>query len=821
MIQGLRHGLKKFWSQAFSGDLLILSLSIVLAVTSLSSVSFLGDRLQNSLKLQASSILGADLVLRSASKLDSQYIDLGQINELQTAKTITFLSMVIAKDDNLLTSIKTTSDAYPLRGELIITDFNGDSIEHGGSPPVGSVWIEPAIAETLQISQFNEVSIGNKVFQVEGIIQDFPDRNSSFVGFYPIAIANINDVQDMGVIQTGSRVVYRYLFSGSKRNLSNFIEDLGDIPAEIRLQEAGNVGDNLGESIDSSVTFFNLASLFTIIIAVISAMMAVRRYADRNLLQTSLMKVFGASKAFILGHQVMQLALIIILATLIGLSCGYILQALIVSTLQGILNSDLPPPSFKPVLLGFLTSTFVVFATTAPYVNILSNTEPIRILRNDFTIQLGNNLIIYLVAFSAMFVFLGILFQDIKLILYIAAALIVVTVALYIVGRALIYCLGLLRFSFGIGWKIGLKNIIHRGNESVLQIIIFGLSLLFLIVLAETRTDLIDSWSESLDEDTPNYFLFNIQEYDAPKVSSFFESKADISLTFTPLIRGRLLSAKRSGSDKVSSENLMEREANLTWQKFIPDSNKITQGQWWDSNSVTPEVSIDQEIAESMNLKIGDELFFSAGGSDFSAQVTSFREIKWESFSPNFFFILSPPAGKNLPNSYITSIKIPDNSNLMNVFTQSFPTITSVDLGAVILQIKNTVASASLAVQYIFLLTLFAGILALVASIFSNRDQRTKETAIMHAIGANRFIIFQSAAVEFFILGILSGLTAIFFSTILSSIIFSQFLDLAYSPNFLILGFSFIAGVVFIFMGGILSIRKTIYTSPVITLREP
>ena len=248
MIQGLRHGLKKFWSQAFSGDLLILSLSIVLAVTSLSSVSFLGDRLQNSLKLQASSILGADLVLRSASKLDSQYIDLGQINELETAKTITFLSMVIAKDDNLLTSIKTTSDSYPLRGKLIITDFNGDSIEHGGSPPVGSVWIEPAIAETLQISQFNEVSIGNQVFQVEGIIQDFPDRNSSFIGFYPIAIANINDVQDMGVIQTGSRVVYRYLFSGSKRNLSNFIEDLGDIPAEIRLQEAGNVGDNLGAS---------------------------------------------------------------------------------------------------------------------------------------------------------------------------------------------------------------------------------------------------------------------------------------------------------------------------------------------------------------------------------------------------------------------------------------------------------------------------------------------------------------------------------------------------------------------------------------------
>ena len=158
--------------------------------------------------------------------------------------------------------------------------------------------------------------------------------------------------------------------------------------------------------------------------------------------------------------------------------------------------------------------------------------------------------------------------------------------------------------------------------------------------------------------------------------------------------------------------------------------------------------------------------------------------------------------------------------NIMKKFTQQFPTISSVDLGAIILQIRNTISSASLAVQYIFLLTLIAGILALVASIFSNRDQREKETAIMHAIGANRFLIFQSAAIEFLILGFLSGVTAIIFATILSSIIFSQFLDFIYSPNLLILSLSFLLGVIFIFLSGILSIKKTIYTPAVITLRD-
>ena len=819
MSRGLVYGLKKFWSEIFSGDLLILFFSIVLAVTSISSVGFLGDRLKSSMQMQASSILGADLVLRSATEIDSKYLNLASSLDLKSAETATFLSMIITDEDNLLTSIKAVTPSYPLRGKLTVVNFDDSPIQHSGSPPQGSIWIEKKVSESLELNQSDNIIIGNKNFIVEGIIQDYPDRNSSFVGFYPVAIVNINDVDAMGVIQTGSRVVYRQLFSGTQKNLDRFVESLDTLPPNIRLQNAIDVGDNLGEDIANSTTFFNLASLFTIIISVIAAMMAVRRYASRNLLHTSLMKVFGASKTFILGHQITQLFLLIITASSFGLIFGYALQHLLISTLQGIINADLPPPSFRPVILGLITATFVVFETAAPYIKILSDTEPIRILRNDFTIKLSSNFIIYLVAFFSMFGFLGILFQDLKLILYIVITLVVVTFALYSIGRLLLYALSFMQFSNGTGWKLGLKNLVQRGNESILQVIIFGLSLLFLVVLAETRTDLVDSWSETLDEDTPNYFLFNIQEYNLKPISNYFEDQAQITPDFTPLIRGRLLSAKRPGSD-VNFDNLMDREANLTWQNLLPVSNKLVAGKWWTEGDEVKEVSVDQEIAASMDLEIGDELTFSAGGKTFSVSVTSFREIEWQSFSPNFFFILSPAAGKELPNSYITSIKVKDSNKLMNNFVATFPTITSVNLEAIINQAKNSISSASLAVQYIFLLTLIAGVLALIASIYANKDQRTKEAAIMHAIGASRAMIFKSAASEFFILGILSATTAVIFSTLLSSVIFYQFLDLIYSPNILILGLSFLLAITFIFVAGVLSIRKSIYASPMITLRD-
>ena len=820
MIRGLLYGLKKFWSEVFSGDLLILFLSIVLAVTSISSVGFLGDRLKSSMQMQASSILGADLVLRSASKIDSKYLDLAAANDLDSAEMSTFLSMVITEDDNLLTSIKAVTASYPLRGELKIVNSQGTKIKHFGSPEPGNIWIERKVLESLELMELDKISIGNKNFIVKGIIEDYPDRNSSFVGFYPVAIVNINDVDAMGVIQTGSRVVYRNLFSGSQDNLERFEKSLEGMPANIRVQNALDVGDNLGEDIANSTTFFNLASLFTIIISVIASMMAVRRYASRNLLHTSLMKVFGASKLFILGHQIMQLTLVAIFASSLGLIFGYGLQHLLLSTLQGIINADLPPPSSRPVILGFITAAFVIFATASPYIKILSETEPIRILRNDFNIKLSSNLMIYLVAFFTMFGFLGALFQDIKLIIYIVISLILVTFFLYLIGRLLIYGLSRVKFSYGTGWKLGLKNIVQRGNDSILQVIIFGLSLLFLVVLAETRTDLVDSWTETLDEDTPNYFLFNIQQYNLDPISNYFKNQGNVVPDFTPLIRGRLLSAARPGSEDINFDNLMEREANLTWQNQLPLSNSLVEGEWWTNGNEVAEVSIDREIAESMNLKIGDELTFSAGGKTFSVTVSSFREIEWQSFSPNFFFILSPAAGRELPNSYITSIKLENSQKFMNNFTNRFPTITSVNLEAIIEQGKSSLASASLAVQYIFFLTFIAGILALIASVYSNRDQRTKETAIMHAIGASRALIFKSAASEFLILGLLSATTAIIFSIALSSVIFIQFLDLIYSPNLLILGLSYLFGIGFIFIAGVISIRKSIYASPMITLRD-
>ena len=821
MLNGFYYGLKKFWFDLRNGDLIILFSSIVLAVTAISGVSFLGDRLQSSIKQQASVVLAADMAFRSASPLPDDYLTSATNQGLKVAKTVSFLSMALANNDNLLASIKATTSTYPLRGRVVLKDFKGEVLSNEkGTPNSGYIWVEPKLVDALNLKQNNQLVIGNRSFVVEAILDDYPDRNVGFLAFSPTIIANIADLKSMGVIQTGSRVDYRQLFSGTEKQINLFFDSVSSLPEEVRVQRLDEVGDQLGRTLDRSTRFFNLAGLFTIVIAAISSMIAARRYATRHLLNTTLMKVFGASKKFILSSQICQLLIMIFLATSVGLCCGYLIQSLLISLLDELIGNELPPPSLKPVFIGFLTSFSLVFAATAPYLKLLGEVEPIRILRDDFAFHLKNNIGIYTLAIVTLTVFLLVLLEDVSLVLSILGAMCVLVIVLSVLGYFVIWLLSLYSNVSGSGWRMGLRNISRRRNTSVLQIVVFGLSLTFLMALTETRTDLIESWKETLNEDTPNYFFFNIQDYETDEINSFFKSKLEQPITFTPLIRGRLLGVTSSSGEPIKAENMIDREANLTWFDTLPENNLVVEGEWWLSDVGAPSVSIDKDIAASMNLSIGDRLSFTAGGMNFEATVSSFREVQWESFAPNFFFILSPGLGKDLPQSFITSLNVPPDSKVADEFIKRFPTVTSVDLEAALSQIRSIVNSASLAVQAIFVLSLFAGILTLVAAIFSSVDQRKKETAVIHTMGATRRTIFAAVAAEFLGLGVLSGLTAVLAAMLFSGFLSTQIFELNYTPNPTIFISGFLVGVTSIAVAGMLAVRQAIYSPAILTLRN-
>ena len=822
MLNGILFGLKKFFSEIGSGDMVILFSSLILSVTAISGVGFLSDRFQRSIQEQASIVLGAEMVFRSGAPIDDRYIETAELMDIKTAETISFLTMALSDDGNILSSIKAVSGTYPLVGNVEVVLEGQTKLNLGLKQPLEStVWVEDKILEALNTKPGESITLGNKSFKVAGTLIDFPDRSTGFLSFSPTIIANDFDLEEMGVIQAGSRVVYRQLYSAEASQLESFLADVEDDLNEVRVQKVSDIEGQLGNSVNESSQFANLAALFTILITLVSSMIAARRYAKRHLLNTTLMKVFGASKKFILWSQISQLIMLILMATIIGCSLGFAVQALLESILSPIINRELPPPTARPLWLGFLTACCIVVAACVPYLRVLGRVEPIRLLRKEDTQGSKSEASIYLFSFLVFGLFLFFLFNDPALVGSILFALLGLILLLAGVGYLLIYATKLSPVFGGYGWLMGLRNLSKRSSENLLQVIVFGVSLTFLIVLAETRSDLVNTWRSSLNEETPNYFFFNIQDYQLKDVKSFFDEEMEVNPKFTPLIRGRLIGASSLNDSPIDVGRMMQRESNLTWFSELPENNSIKDGSWWDAEDDKNNalISVDAQAAQSMGLSIGDQLEFNVAGENFTVTVKNFREIAWESFSPNFFFVLSPAAAKELPQSYITSLKVNDDSEAVDVFIERFPTITSVDLESALDQIRTVIDTASTAVQYIFVLSLLAGVLTLVASIFSTVEERNKENAVMKAMGAKQSDILKIALAEFGALGLVASITALFVAIGFSAYISIQIFETSYSPNSAIISLGLLGGFLLILLTGIFVVYRALAVPAVQTLR--
>jgi putative ABC transport system permease protein len=200
------------------------------------------------------------------------------------------------------------------------------------------------------------------------------------------------------------------------------------------------------------------------------------------------------------------------------------------------------------------------------------------------------------------------------------------------------------------------------------------------------------------------------------------------------MVRGRLIAINdRPVSSADYSEDrakrLIDREFNLSWAQQPQADNRIIAGRWWDARDrVTEQLSVENGIAETLGIKLGDRLTYDVAGSQFSATVTSLRKVDWDSFKVNFFVITSPALLRDSPVSYITSLYVPQREvTMLNALVGEFPNLVVIDVAQIMAQVQKMMEQVSNAVQFVFLFTLAAGLVVLCAAIASTRDEREYE----------------------------------------------------------------------------------------------
>ena len=829
-MKAVRLALRMLGREWRSGELGVLLLALTVAVAALTGVGFLVSRIGAAVALQASAVLAADIRLSSPQPLSDAYFGEAARRGLRCARSTRLLSVVFNGDASQLTNLVAVTAGYPLRGRVLVAaEPFAPGTTASGIPAPGEVWPDSKLLAAVGGSVGTELSIGAGSFRVARVLISRPDQSGTFADLAPSLIMNATDLPATRLIQPGSRVSYGGLFAGERARIEDFKGWLlaHKRPAE-RLRDITEASPQVRDAVERAGRFLSLASLVSVLLCAIAVAMAARRYVHRHLDTVALLKTLGASRAFTLSLSVLQLLVLALLAATVGAAIGFLAQEWLLRTVRGLLTvTEVPPPSLMPLAIGFITAVAVLAGFALPPLLQLARVPALRVLRRD----VGPPPPLVLLAFSPAIAVVLLLIYWVepsgRMFLYLSAGLAVFVVVLTLAGLLLVALAGRLRGRVGVAWRFGVANLSRRRAESVVQLVAFGTGLMVLLLLAILRSDINGDWQRSLPQDLPNYFFINIPPHSRQDFTHFLESQGARTTRMLPMIRGRLTAingrlAEDARSGRGSEESFTTREQNLTWAAELGPDNRIIAGRWWDAADFgRPLVSLASEFQESLGVKIGDRLTFDIAGETREVTVASIRRVKWDSFQPNFFIVFAPGVLDGIAGTYMTSAYFtPGSARSLATLAHRFPSVSIFDIEELLAQVRAVLNKAALAVQSVFVFTLFAGLTVLLAAVQSSRDERRYESAMLRTLGASRSTVVQGVLAEFATLGSLSGLLAAVGASLAAYFLTTHWLELHYTFELLPWAEGVLGGALLVAAGGWLATRSVVNQPPLTTLRD-
>ncbi|MFM1885769.1 MAG: hypothetical protein RL026_926 [Pseudomonadota bacterium] len=822
-------GLRSLAREWRSGELGILLLALSVAVAALTGVGFLVDRVNTAMLRQASEVLAADLRLQSPQPVGNAYENEARRRGLETARTTQTLTVVLQGDATQLANLVAVSPGYPLRGQLKVADRPfGVSAVARDIPVRGTVWLDSRLAAALGASVGQEVSIGESTLRVGRILISRPDQGSGFTELAPTAMMHLDDLPAAALLQPGSRATHAVLFAGSVAQVRDFGPWLREHRTEgERLRDLAEASPEVGNAATRASRFLSVASLAAVLLCAVAVAMTARRYVQRHLDVVALLKTLGASRRFALGFSITQMLAVALVATALGTGVGFIAQEGLLRLLEGLVTAELPPAGWQPALLGLATAVLLLGGFALPPLMQLSNVPAIRILRRDLQAPPLTSLLAFGPAVTAVVVLVYAVTQDWALAGAFAAGLAVTAATLALAGYGLVVMMGRLRGRVGVAWRYGLANLARRRGGSVIQVMAFGLGLTALLLLAVLRSDLIDSWRNSLPDDAPNFFFVNIPPEERDAFAAWLKDNGGEATRMLPMVRGRMTSINGVHTSELRrpdgrGERFARREQNLSWSEDLGSSNRIVAGRWFSvADHGKPLVSVATDFAEDLDLKLGDRLGFDIGGEAIEVSVASFREVKWDSLQPNFFLMFPPGLLEGTAGTYMTSARYrPADAAAVAGLVRRFPSVSVFDLDDLLTQIRTMIDKAVLAVQSVFVFTLLAGWVVLLAAVQASREERRFESAVLRALGAGSKVVRRGVVVEFAAIGLLAGLLAALAASIAGAWLAKGLLDVPYTPDPLLWVVGVVAGVIIVCAAGYGATRAAIRQSPATVLRQ-
>ena len=825
----LRYAARRLRQGLVSGELRVLVYALAIAATAAIAVGLFTDRVRQAIEQGAGDQLGADAVIKGREAPPPALVEQLHALGLRVVRVTEFPSVVARVDGDAtqLATIKAVESGYPVRGALRLAREPFGSTEAAAPQPArGEVWVDLRLWTQLGLAPDALLQVGSQNLRVTRLIAEEPGRGGAYAELAPQLLLNADDLPATELLGPGSRVQVILQLGGTREQLA--AARRLSLPGGLRYVSPEDERPEVRQSLARARSFLNIAVLATILLAAAAVALSARQQALRLRDEVALLKVLGARRAFIRRTLLLQVLLLGLLGGGIGAALGAGGQAVLANLAAPLLGIALPTPGWAtlPAVLALMLLMLAGFAL--PPVLASVDAAPARVFQRAADSE-ARSWWGLAAASAAVAALLWLQAGELKLAGFVLLGAAGTAAVLALFAWLLVRALARTRSRAGIAWRFGLGNIARRRGAAIAQIVALGVALLALLLVTVVRQDLLASWQNKLPPETPNQFLVNIQPQQVEPLRAFFAARGYADLSLVPMTRARLTGLRGEAVTADSFEDpetrrWINREFNLSWTDHFDADTKFLEGAAWGPEAAgKPWLAVDQYGRERLKLKLGDHLRLDFAGQPLDLEVRAVRDIKWDSFKPNFFLVTPPgvlddPA-LGAPLQWITSFYLPSGQRgLLRELIREFPNVTAIDLDAALAQVRGIVGRIVGALEFIFLFTLLAGLVVMLAVIEGSRAERVRETGVLRALGASSRTITQGLLAEFAVLGTLAGSVAAFAAQALAWVLASRVLELPYGPKPLVWLIGAGSGAAVVTLAGWLSLRGVLRTPPRLVL---
>ena len=809
-----------------AGELGLLLVALIIAVTSLTSVGFFTDRVARALKLEANQLLGGDIVMVADHALNPEWRAEATRRGLRAVESASFTSMATVGEGAQLAGVKVVEDGHPLRGAIrIAPGLNQPDAPAPGIPARGELWLDERLASALGAKVGDTVGLGASRLRMAAVLSFESDRGANFFSLLPRLIINAADLPATQLIQPGSRAFYRLHVAGDPAEVARFEAwAKGRLQRGESLETVDNARPEVRTVLDRAERFLRFAAMLAVVLAAVAVGLATRRFVERHLDGCAVMRCLGARQAQLMGLFIGEFVLLGLAAGVVGCALGFGVQFVLAGLLGGLVGVPLPAPGGWPVAHGMAVALLLLLGFALPPLIRLGRVSTLRVLRREWNGVAAREGLAWGLGALVLAGLLVAIARDWLLGAWVVGGFALAFAVYGLVAWLVLGLLGHLRAVAGSGWRYGLAALRRRPVASLVQVLALGMGLTALLLLTLVRSDLLDNWRQSTPADAPNRFVINIQPDQLEPLRRFFADDGRPVPLLQPMIRGRLVqvNGRPVGPDDYTDDRarrLVDRDFNLSFDSRLPDGNSVVAGRWHGADTA-PQFSVEQGLAQTLGLGLGDVLTFEIAGARSEARITSLRKLDWDSMRVNFFVIAAPGMLDSQPASYITSFHLPAaQMAFANRLVAAFPNLTVIDVAAVIGQIQGMVEQLIGAVQFVFGFAVVAGVVVLLGALQATHDEREKELAILRTLGARNRQLRGALLAEFAALGLVAGALAGVGATGIGWALGHFVFKLPYAPSLLPVLAGSVAGCLVVMLAGWLGTRHLLSRPPLESLR--